>query len=123
MSRKEAAVEDDGGGEGSSRSEGGGELAETLARRRLYREVTLALRAGLRDAKAEFSFLRARGLRSLLGFLRSTASAPDDSQLLLFRHSQSIPDLQGNHDLSAPISLIPRSAETHLILVFVICSG
>ncbi|KAM0909225.1 hypothetical protein ACQ4PT_014942 [Festuca glaucescens] len=94
MSRKEAAVEDAGGGEGSSRSEGGGELAETLARRRLYREVTLALRTGLRDAKAEFSFLRARGLRSLLGFLRSTASAPDDSKLLLFRHSQSIPDLQ-----------------------------
>ncbi|XP_051197887.1 uncharacterized protein [Lolium perenne] len=94
MSRKEAAAEDAGGGEGSSRSEGGGELAETLARRRLYREVTLALRAGLRDARAEFSFLRARGLRSLLGFLRATASAPGDSQLLLFRHSQSIPDLQ-----------------------------
>lgn len=33
--------------------------------------------------------------RSLLGsLLRSTASATDDSQLLLFRHSQSIPDLQ-----------------------------
>jgi hypothetical protein len=49
----------------------------------------------LRDAKADFSFLRARGLRSLLGFLRSTASAADDARLLLFRHSQSIPDLQG----------------------------
>ncbi|KAB8101033.1 hypothetical protein EE612_031701 [Oryza sativa] len=104
MSRKEVVVEAAGGGagaesgaEGSSSaggSGGGGELAEALARRRLYREVTLALRTGLRDAKADFSFLRARGLRSLLGFLRSTASATDDSQLLLFRHSQSIPDLQ-----------------------------
>ncbi|EEC79919.1 hypothetical protein OsI_21473 [Oryza sativa Indica Group] len=104
MSRKEVVVAAAGGGagaesgaEGSSSagsSGGGGELAEALARRRLYREVTLALRTGLRDAKADFSFLRARGLRSLLGFLRSTASATDDSQLLLFRHSQSIPDLQ-----------------------------
>jgi hypothetical protein len=99
MSRKEAepAV-----GDGSSRpaaeeggSSSGGELAEALGRRRLYREVTLALQTGLRDAKADFSFLRARGLRSLLGFLRSTASATDDAPLLLFRHSQSIPDLQG----------------------------
>ncbi|KAK3131491.1 hypothetical protein QOZ80_6AG0507140 [Eleusine coracana subsp. coracana] len=98
MSRKEA--EPAGGDESSqpSAEEGGsgsgGELAEALARRRLYREVTLALQTGLRDAKADFSFLRARGLRSLLGFLRSTASATDDATLLLFRHSQSIPDLQ-----------------------------
>jgi hypothetical protein len=102
MSRKEVVVAAAGGGagaesgaEGSSSagsSGGGGELAEALARRRLYREVTLALRTGLRDAKADFSFLRARGLRSLLGFLRSTASATDDSQLLLFRHSQPIPE-------------------------------
>ncbi|CAL5045472.1 unnamed protein product [Urochloa decumbens] len=98
MSRKEA---EPAGGDGSSPSgadEGGsgsgGELVDALARRRLYREVTLALRSGLRDAKADFSFLRARGLRSLLGFLRSTASATEDARLLLFRHSQSIPDLQ-----------------------------
>ena len=100
MSRKEAepagqdgsssSAADGAGGSGSGR-----ELADALARRRLYREVTLALRSGLRDAKADFSFLRARGLRSLLGFLRSTASAADDARLLLFRHSQSIPDLQG----------------------------
>lgn len=100
MSRKEAepagqdgsssSATDGAGGSGSGR-----ELADALARRRLYREVTLALRSGLRDAKADFSFLRARGLRSLLGFLRSTASAADDARLLLFRHSQSIPDLQG----------------------------
>lgn len=109
MSRKEAepagqdgsssSAADGAGGSGSGR-----ELADALARRRLYREVTLALRSGLRDAKADFSFLRARGLRSLLGFLRSTASAADDARLLLFRHSQSIPDLQGI--VPPPISVI-----------------
>jgi len=108
MSRKEAepaagdgssASGADEGGSGSG-SGSGGELADALARRRLYREVTLALRSGLRDAKADFSFLRARGLRSLLSFLRSTASAADDARLLLFRHSQSIPDLQGTIPLS-----------------------
>ncbi|CAN6215302.1 unnamed protein product [Urochloa humidicola] len=100
MSRKEAEPAGGdvsspyGADEGGSGSGSGGELVDALARRRLYREVTLALRSGLRDAKADFSFLRARGLRSLLGFLRSTASATDDARLLLFRHSQSIPDLQ-----------------------------
>ncbi|CAN6191712.1 unnamed protein product [Urochloa humidicola] len=100
MSRKEAepaggdGSSPSGADEGGSGSGSGGELVDALARRRLYREVTLALRSGLRDAKADFSFLRARGLRSLLGFLRSTASATDDARLLLFRHSQSIPDLQ-----------------------------
>uniref|UniRef100_A0A453QI10 Uncharacterized protein n=1 Tax=Aegilops tauschii subsp. strangulata TaxID=200361 RepID=A0A453QI10_AEGTS len=54
---------------------------------------------------ADFSFLRARGLRGLLGFLRATAAAPDDSRLLLFRHSQSIPDLQGNFFQPATVDL------------------
>lgn len=47
----------------------------------------MARRTGRRDAKADFSFLLARGPRSHLGFLRSTASgsASGDSQLLLFR--------------------------------------
>ncbi|XP_066370881.1 uncharacterized protein [Miscanthus floridulus] len=99
MSRKEAEPAGQDGSSSSAANGAGGsgsgrELADALARRRLYREVTLALRSGLRDAKADFSFLRARGLRSLLGFLRSTASAADDARLLLFRHSQSIPDLQ-----------------------------
>ncbi|KAF8662206.1 hypothetical protein HU200_056406 [Digitaria exilis] len=100
MSRKEAEPAGGDGSspsgvdEGGSSSGSGAELADALARRRLYREVTLALRSGLRDAMADFSFRRARGLRSLLGFLRSTASAEDDARLLLFRHSQSIPDLQ-----------------------------
>jgi hypothetical protein len=55
--------ESEGGGAsrrgGSSRtsaeevaSGSGGELAEALAQRRLYREVTLALQTGLRNAKA-----------------------------------------------------------------------
>ena len=70
-----------------------GELVTSLNRQRLYREVTLALRTGLREARAEFSFLRVRGLRSILKFLRSVAES--DSTINLFCHSQSIPELQG----------------------------
>lgn len=69
-----------------------GELVTSLNRQRLYREVTLALRTGLREARAEFSFLRVRGLRSILKFLRSVAES--DSTINLFCHSQSIPELQ-----------------------------
>ncbi|KAL8049404.1 hypothetical protein ABFX02_06G018700 [Erythranthe guttata] len=68
------------------------ELVKSLDKQRLYREVTLALRTGLRDARAEFSFLRVRGLRSLLKFLRSVAQS--DHTINLFCHSQSIPQLQ-----------------------------
>ncbi|OAY64685.1 uncharacterized protein LOC109727612 [Ananas comosus] len=72
-----------------------GDLVAALSRRRVYREVTLALRSGLRDAQADFSFLRTRGLRRLLKFLRSSAAAAaSDESLRLFRHSQSLPDLQ-----------------------------
>lgn len=68
------------------------ELVKSLDKQRLYREVTLALRTGLREARAEFSFLRIRGLRSILKFLRSVAES--DNTINLFRHSQSIPELQ-----------------------------
>ncbi|KAJ8554266.1 hypothetical protein K7X08_024944 [Anisodus acutangulus] len=68
------------------------ELISSLERQRLYREVTLALRAGLSDARAEFSFLRIRGLHVILKFLRSVAES--DTTINLFCHSQSIPDLQ-----------------------------
>ncbi|KAK7842757.1 uncharacterized protein LOC112023722 [Quercus suber] len=68
------------------------ELVNSLNRQRLYREVTLALKTGLRDARAEFSFLRLRGLRNLLKFLRSVAES--DSTVLLFCQTQSIPELQ-----------------------------
>ncbi|CAK9151572.1 unnamed protein product [Ilex paraguariensis] len=68
------------------------ELVNALDKQRLYREVTLALRTGLRDARAEFSFLRVRGLKSILKFLRSVAES--DSTINLFCHSQSITDLQ-----------------------------
>lgn len=70
------------------------ELVRSLKRERLNREVTLALRTGLRDARANFSFLRLRGLRTILSFLRSVADS--DSAIRLFRHTQSLPDLQGN---------------------------
>ncbi|KAJ0102676.1 hypothetical protein Patl1_05224 [Pistacia atlantica] len=68
------------------------ELINSLTKQRLYREITLALRNGLRDARADFSFLRLRGLRSLLKILRSVAQS--DSTINLFCHSQSLPDLQ-----------------------------
>nr|CAG26907.1 impaired sucrose induction 1-like protein [Mesembryanthemum crystallinum] len=68
------------------------ELVESLTQAKLYREVTLSLRSGLRDARAEFSFLRVRGLRCLLKFLRSVADS--DSTIRLFCLTQSIPDLQ-----------------------------
>ncbi|XP_050205851.1 uncharacterized protein LOC126655649 isoform X3 [Mercurialis annua] len=68
------------------------ELVNSLNKQRLYREVTLALRTGLKDARAEFSFLRLRGLHSLLNFLRSVAES--DSQINLFCQTQLIPELQ-----------------------------
>ncbi|KAL1541617.1 hypothetical protein AAHA92_25817 [Salvia divinorum] len=68
------------------------ELVKSLDKQRLYREVTLALRTGLHEARAEFSFLRIRGLRSILKFLRSVAQS--DDTINLFCHSQSIPALQ-----------------------------
>lgn len=70
-----------------------GDLVHSLDKQRLYREITLALRTGLKDARAEFSFLRVRGLRSILKFLRSVAES--DSTINLFCHGQTIPDLQG----------------------------
>ncbi|KAG6517877.1 hypothetical protein ZIOFF_021276 [Zingiber officinale] len=69
-----------------------GELVSALNRRRVYRDVTLALRCGLRDAAADFSFLRTRGLRSLLKFLGSISSS--DEAIRLFCHSQTIPELR-----------------------------
>ncbi|KAH9619006.1 hypothetical protein KSS87_014919 [Heliosperma pusillum] len=68
------------------------ELVDTLNQRKTYREVTLALGSGLRDARAEFSFLRVRGLRRLLKFLRSVADS--DSTIELFCLTQSLAYLQ-----------------------------
>lgn len=68
------------------------ELVNSLDQQRLYREVTLALRTGLREARAEFSFLRVRGLHSILKFLRCVAES--DSTINLFSSTQSIPELQ-----------------------------
>ncbi|KAL3838047.1 hypothetical protein ACJIZ3_022638 [Penstemon smallii] len=68
------------------------DLVKSLDKQRLYREVTLGLRTGLRQAGAEFSFLRERGLRSILKFLGSVAES--DDTINLFCHSQSIPELQ-----------------------------
>ncbi|KDO59652.1 hypothetical protein CISIN_1g022328mg [Citrus sinensis] len=73
-----------------------GELANSLKQQRVQREITLALRTGLRDARAEFSFLRVRGLRSLLKILRSVAES--DSTIHFFCQSQSVPELQDSVD-------------------------
>ncbi|XP_076930296.1 uncharacterized protein LOC143595035 [Bidens hawaiensis] len=78
--------------DGSSSSPAVSELVKSLDDQRLYREVTLALRTGLRDARSDFSFLRLRGLRNILKFLRSVANS--DSTITLFAHTQSIPPLQ-----------------------------
>ena len=77
------------------------EFVGSLNHRRLYREATLALRAGLRDARAEFSFLRVRGLRCILNFLHSVADS--DKMIQLFCLTQSLADLQGIESL---ISLV-----------------
>ncbi|KAI5648416.1 hypothetical protein M9H77_34421 [Catharanthus roseus] len=68
------------------------ELVNSLDKQRVYREVTLALRTGLSHAQAEFSFIRVRGLRSILKFLRHVAES--DPTINMFSHTQSISDLQ-----------------------------
>ncbi|XP_024980023.1 uncharacterized protein LOC112516968 isoform X2 [Cynara cardunculus var. scolymus] len=68
------------------------DLVSSLDDQRLYREVTLALRTGLRDARSDFSFLRLHGLGNILKFLRSVAAS--DSTINLFCNSQSITALQ-----------------------------
>ena len=69
------------------------ELVMALTDQRLYREVTLSLRQGLRDARAEFSFVRVRGLNALSRFLAS--SAKSQKTIEHFQDSQSYQDLQG----------------------------
>ncbi|RZB79365.1 hypothetical protein D0Y65_029588 [Glycine soja] len=88
---------DDGGSAKTEEEDHGdgavSEVVKSLQQQRVYREVTLALRTGLRDARAEFSFLRVRALRSILKFLRSVAES--GSTIDLFNQTQSIPQLQG----------------------------
>ncbi|CAL4940227.1 unnamed protein product [Urochloa decumbens] len=73
-------------------AEAGRRPATASERRRMYRDLALSLRCGLRDAAAGFSFLRLRGLRALLRALRSAAADADGPGL--FRDSQAIRDLQ-----------------------------
>ncbi|KAL8210910.1 hypothetical protein R6Q57_005347 [Mikania cordata] len=68
------------------------DLVSSLEDQRIHREVTLALRTGLRDARSDFSFLRLHGLRNILKFLRSFAAS--DSTINIFCHTQSIQALQ-----------------------------
>ncbi|ONK56308.1 uncharacterized protein A4U43_C10F6500 [Asparagus officinalis] len=68
------------------------DLVASLNHRRLHREVMLALRSGIRDSSADFSFLRLKGLRNLLKSLKSIANS--DAAIGLFRQSQTITELQ-----------------------------
>lgn len=70
-----------------------GDLISSLDRRKMYREVTLSIRSGIRDATSETSFLRVRGLQVLLKALQSISK--NDTTIGLFHQSQSIPQLQG----------------------------
>ncbi|KAJ7539522.1 hypothetical protein O6H91_11G098400 [Diphasiastrum complanatum] len=81
------------------------ELVVSLTNQRQYREVVLALRTGLRDARAEFSFLRVQGLKKLASLLASAAKSEKIAQF--FRVSQGQQDLQVvptlfHHTLSPP---------------------
>ncbi|XP_004505584.1 uncharacterized protein [Cicer arietinum] len=86
------AVKQDSTGSSSNPNGAVSELVNSLQQQRVYREVTLALTTGLRDARAGFSFLRLRALRSILNFLRYVAQS--DSTIHLFNQTQSIPHLQ-----------------------------
>ncbi|KAJ4803526.1 hypothetical protein LUZ62_016092 [Rhynchospora pubera] len=61
-------------------------------RRPRYRDVAQALRCGLREVAADFSFLRLKGLRSILKTLQSVAAS--DAATRLFRLSQASRELQ-----------------------------
>jgi hypothetical protein len=69
------------------------ELVRALTDQRLYRDVLLCLRKGLRDARSEFSFMRVRGLNALAKFIASAVNS--EKAIELFRDSQSCQDLQG----------------------------
>lgn len=92
-----------------------GDLIASLDRRRLYREVTLALRSGLRDSSADFSFLRLRGLRNLLKSLKSIANS--DAAIGLFCDSQTIPQLQGIIIIIIIFHLISNCFEYSFVLI------
>ncbi|XP_074299168.1 uncharacterized protein LOC141630210 [Silene latifolia] len=81
------------------------ELLDTLNQRKTYREVPLALGSGIKNARVEFSFLRVRGLRRRLKFLRSVPDS--DSTIEVFCLTQSLAYLQCTENLS-PISIAQR---------------
>ncbi|KAL8488755.1 hypothetical protein ACS0TY_024884 [Phlomoides rotata] len=70
------------------------DLVRSLDKQRLYGEVTLALRTGLREARAEFSFLRTRGLHSIL---KSSDPLPNRmSRLISFTTRNQFPNYKGS---------------------------
>lgn len=71
-----------------------GELVLHLANQRLYREVSFTLKQAMRDAKAEFPFIRTKGLKALIRFLNFAAKSEKVTQL--FNESQNYRELQGS---------------------------
>lgn len=68
------------------------DLVKSLNKQRLYREITLALRTTIRDATAEYSFLRVKGLGKLLKFLGSVVES--ENMIELFRETQTFTEFQ-----------------------------
>jgi hypothetical protein len=89
------------------------DLVLALTDQRLYREVALSLRQGLRDARSEFCFMRVRGLNALAKFLAS--SAKSQKIIELFQDSQSYQELQG---LDLCLSLSLAHTHTHIAMSF-----
>ncbi|RZC73812.1 hypothetical protein C5167_049295 [Papaver somniferum] len=88
------------------------ELVSSLNKQRMYREVTLALKTGLRDASAEFSFLRVRGLLVPVLFQNSFRQPKDEP----------IPNL--DHIFSVePMRITSPSTDTEIALALRVLEG
>ncbi|XP_057850977.1 uncharacterized protein LOC131061348 [Cryptomeria japonica] len=68
------------------------DLVKSLNKERLYREFTLTLTTALRNASAEFSFVRSKGLSTLLKFASSLSES--DYMVELFQETQTLAHLQ-----------------------------
>uniref|UniRef100_A0A0D6R882 Uncharacterized protein n=1 Tax=Araucaria cunninghamii TaxID=56994 RepID=A0A0D6R882_ARACU len=68
------------------------DLVKSLNKERVYRELTLTLGTALRNATAEFSFLRVKGLSTLLKFLSSLSES--NHTIELFQETQTVKNLQ-----------------------------
>ena len=70
-------------------------LVQSLSTQRKSRELGLQLRRGLRDASAEFSYLRKEGIRNLTALVEIVIQSDELSGM--FCESQLYPELQSMH--------------------------